>query len=933
MSRYVASISSKWEDFTDKHKMIREEIEKKICSFLKGEKPNPIAIRGPIGQGKTQLLYHIFTFVWKNGGIAFYTTLDQLLPDNEITPSNFADKIDSQINDCVKKLDSGAVDQIPFFTEEMKSFVKNLGNISGRNKIVFLIDEMERSYEKLLNKVKTDDRSPLGYWLEHTPHFPIASFAPLSHYEALYGHAEKRRWDTITLPPISANTLRQKAGEIGNFVWWVSRGRLGISYKVIDSVKRKLFAEYKDFKDLADEIGPIAEVPAIDLQIIAKFPKKAYNFVVKLFPQEQVALPGVIEGEIFDKSMFIEIVKNSLIEEGWEERIAEFFIYYFNMIVEAVSNDNNFLVPLDKYDELLSLFKLSMDLVIEHETLENEDVKKISEKLSKLDEKFPSFFFTKIYPKLKESKKLNGSILSYNNLSSLFPMPITSPAFGGIEDLNKAKEILLAKASYSYVARDEIRIKDGNVTFLYFPNEEKLKQYLNSAEIKTFLPPYKGLVCILLSGDPRTIELSEIAEWLKDDGRFKIETSSKILCDFLTYFTAWALKNNYVPIGYIDGLMSFLHKQAERLSTENKELSRKISHYESVLRTFLDSVAGYFVLDKDKYSAKVSRESVRTYSSRYKRFPDVVGISFIRSTGDLDLVRSFRGILLNSEELKKLRSGVTGLLEDASVTRTGLSQVLENIQSDFGEKLDRLLALAHLRGIQEDEFVRLSEQSEAQIILRGIFRFARSEISPTQISNIKNEINKILEKINMLKQGRQKIMEILSLNIRESKSEKNQSQIQELTQIISNISTVSSQYIRWLLSEFSAAILEDFKDQFLQPDLTKLSEWQTRVNVAERFKENKKLIENIGLEVFEWIEKSKQDMLLELEKKYTDALESLTRYEKQVNYEDVKNLEWYTYNEKVENLISQIKDLQELDSEIKKILEIVNRINTKLEVM
>jgi hypothetical protein len=471
------------------------------------------------------------------------------------------------------------------------------------------------------------------------------------------------------------------------------------------------------------------------------------------------------------------------------------------------------------------------------------------------------------------------------------------------------------------------------VTFLYFPNEEKLKQYLNSAEIKTFLPPYKGLVCILLSGDPRTIELSEIAEWLKDDGRFKIETSSKILCDFLTYFTAWALKNNYVPIGYIDGLMSFLHKQAERLSTENKELSRKISHYESVLRTFLDSVAGYFVLDKDKYSAKVSRESVRTYSSRYKRFPDVVGISFIRSTGDLDLVRSFRGILLNSEELKKLRSGVTGLLEDASVTRTGLSQVLENIQSDFGEKLDRLLALAHLRGIQEDEFVRLSEQSEAQIILRGIFRFARSEISPTQISNIKNEINKILEKINMLKQGRQKIMEILSLNIRESKSEKNQSQIQELTQIISNISTVSSQYIRWLLSEFSAAILEDFKDQFLQPDLTKLSEWQTRVNVAERFKENKKLIENIGLEVFEWIEKSKQDMLLELEKKYTDALESLTRYEKQVNYEDVKNLEWYTYNEKVENLISQIKDLQELDSEIKKILEIVNRINTKLEVM
>ncbi|MCR6691419.1 MAG: hypothetical protein MRT15_03435 [archaeon YNP-LCB-003-016] len=114
MSRYVASISSKWEDFTDKHRIIREEIEAKIKRFLVGEKQNPIAIRGPIGQGKTQLLYHVFTFVWENGGIAFYATLDQLLPDAETTASNFAEKIDSQISECVKELDSGEIDQIPF---------------------------------------------------------------------------------------------------------------------------------------------------------------------------------------------------------------------------------------------------------------------------------------------------------------------------------------------------------------------------------------------------------------------------------------------------------------------------------------------------------------------------------------------------------------------------------------------------------------------------------------------------------------------------------------------------------------------------------------------------------------------------------------------------------------------------------------------------
>ncbi|MCR6691418.1 MAG: hypothetical protein MRT15_03430 [archaeon YNP-LCB-003-016] len=187
----------------------------------------------------------------------------------------------------------------------MKIFVKNLSKHGLRHdRVVFLIDEMERSYEKLLSKVRTDDRSPFGYWLEHTPHFPIASFAPLSHYEALYGHAERRRWDSITLPPITATTLREKEGDLGNFIWWVSRGRLGISYKAADSVRRKKFVEYKDFKDLVDELGPIAEVPAMDLDVTAKL-LKACNFIVNIFPQEPTTLPFIIEGEILDKEKFL----------------------------------------------------------------------------------------------------------------------------------------------------------------------------------------------------------------------------------------------------------------------------------------------------------------------------------------------------------------------------------------------------------------------------------------------------------------------------------------------------------------------------------------------------------------------------------------------------------------------------------------------------
>jgi len=934
MSRYVASIYLKWEDFTDRHKMIREEVEEKVNRFLKGEKPNPIAIRGPIGQGKTQLLYHIFTFVWKNGGIAFYTTLDQLLPDKEITASVFANEIDFKINDCIKKLTTGEIDKIPFLTEEMKIFVKNLsGNISRQSRAVFLIDEMERSYEKLLSKVKTDDRSPLGYWLEHTLHFPIAAFAPLSHYEALYGEAERRRWDTITLPPISAHTLRQKAGDMGNFVWWISRGRLGISYKAIDSIKRKALTEYKDFKDLVDELGPIAGVPSIDLHVIAEL-SKTYNLVVNIFPhQGEISLPNVVKGDIVDKSMFLEIVKNSLIKEGWEKRIVELFMYYFKMIVEAVSKDDDFLVP-DEYDKLLSLFKLGIDLAIEHETLENEDVKKISEKFSELksEGKFAQFFYTKIYGEIQKFKKARGSILSYTMLSDIFPMPITSPLFGGIEDINKAKEIMLSKAPYNYIAKDEIDVSEGNIVFLYFPNEDKLEKYLNSAEIKDFLPPNKGLICILLSGSPESITLSGIAKWLKDVKRFKIEVPSKMLCDFLMYFTAWALENVVIE-GYINNLRDFLRKQAEELSVKDKESSRKILHYKSMLETFLNSFIGYLELKRDKYLAKSSRDLTVRHGERYSRFPDIIGVSFIKSRDALNLIYRFRKLLMDSEELKKLRSGIGGLLEDASVTRSGLSSTLENIREDFENELPHLLALAHVQEIQEDDFTRLSEQREAKTILRGIFKYARSEISPSQIEKIKEEIEEVLREIEKLMQEREKIVEIMGLNIRESKSEKNLSQIRELNRIISDMSTIDSQYLKWLLSEFSATILKDFREEYLHPDQTILSKWQMKSNIAKKFELSKNNIEKISAEVFEWIEKSKQDVISELESGYKDALKALIRYEQQVAYENVDGLEWSTFEEKVENLINHIRNLQELDSEIRKVLNIANRINTRLKVI
>jgi len=926
MLRYVASLDAQWNDFTEKHKEIREEIERKLRDYLQGGRPNPIAIRGPIGQGKTQLLYEVFKFVWKNGGIAFYATLDKLLPEKDITATEFAQKIDADIADRIEKLKVGRIEEIPFLTNEMKQWIKESNkNLRDYSKVVLLIDEMERSYEKLLNRVKTDDRSPFGYWLEHTPYFPIAAFAPLSHYEALYGEAERRRWDSISLPPITAKTLREKDKDLGNFVWWVSRGRLGISYKAMDSVRRKNLTEFKEFEDLVNELGPIAGVPAIDLDNLAKL-KESFSFVVRLFPQNKNGHHSVIEGEIINNEKFITLLRNSLREEGWPDRSIEFLTYYFKIVTDALSQNNKILIPLDRYDEILAPLKLSVDLAIEHETLEHPDVKNISERFRELERNLPQFFYTKLYKQLQELSEGKGYILSYQEIAKLFPMPITSPAFGNLDTIDKAKEIILSKALYDYVAKDEIETAKGLITFLYFPNEVKLNDYLRSREIIDFLPPNKGIVCILLDGDSSKVYIQGVASWLKDVRRFRIEVPSKMLGDFLTYFIAWSF-NEQLANGYIDNLRDTLYKQAEELWSRDKELSRKISHYRGMLETYLENLKASLTLDKEKYSAKASQDGIRRYGGRYARFPDIVGVAFVKSKNERDLVYRFRKLILDSSELKSLRSGIGGLLEDASVKRTGLSLVLDNVHKDFEKDFPLLLALAHQT--QEEDFINLSEQSEAKMVLKGIYRFARNKISPSRIKEIKSEINKVLDEIKKLKEARKNIIKDLGVTVRESKSEKNESQINELEKIIEDAENCSD-YIRWLLLEFGNVILEDFKNQYLHPDQTTLSKWERRTDIAKNYFNYKKDIDKLKDETFEWIGKTKEEVMSELNSGYEDALETLTRYQREVEWENVDILEWTPFEDKVDALVALIKRLKDIDEKLQEVLKLANLVNEQI---
>lgn len=933
MSRYVASLDTEWEFFTEQHKRIWYGIEDSIGvegvlrNFLTGNKSNPIAIRGAIGQGKTQLLYKIFKFVWENGGISFYTTLDRLLPETETTATDFAQQIDAKIKQSIESFKSKEVRQIPFLTDEMRQFVEDDCNDRDVDKVVFLIDEMERSYAKLLGKVKTDDRSPFGYWLEHTTNFPVAAFAPVSHYEALYGEAEKRRWDSISIPPVLAATLRVKNKELSNFIWWVSRGRLGISYKVSDSVKRKTFNSFKDFEDLQREIGSIAGVPAIDLDNAAKL-TTSFPFVIKLFPQNPESLPSVIEGEVVNQTEFLNLLKDALIAEGWRGRSVEFLIYYLSIITDSLSNNDEILIPFNRYDETMSLIKLGVDLAIEHETLENNDTKYISENFQKLEDTFPAFFFTRLYPQLKDLLKGKAAVLSYQEITKLFPMPITSPAFGGFENIDKAKEIILSKASYDYVAKNDVETTKGTVTFLFFPTEGKLSSYLNSYEIADFLPSNRGLVCVLLDGDPLQIDVKGTAEWLKQVKRLRIEMPNKMLASFLMYFIA-RMYNNGTVEGSINELDMVLTEEGEQLWATDRESARKVSHYETMLETFEMSLKDLLEIDREKFSARASQDSIRRYGGRYKRFSDIVGLAFTRSKDEHNLVYRFRKLLLDSSELRSMKSGIGGLLEDASFTRTGVSLALDNIRKDYDKELHILLALASQKDIQEEDYISISHQSEAKSILRGVYAFARNDVSPSELLEVKKETEDAIQQIDKLTQIRKDATHNIGITIRDAKSEKNQNQIKELKKIVED-ATSSSHYLRWLLFEFATTILIDFKDEYLHPDQSTSSKWETRCDIAKNFTLKKQDIDKFNSETYDWLGMNKDQVKDELNSGYQEALETLVRYSREVEWDNVESLEWSPFEEKVDGLIDKIERIKDIDSKLKDIMILAQSIDNRL---
>ncbi|GAI08789.1 unnamed protein product [marine sediment metagenome] len=86
------------------------------------------------------------------------------------------------------------------------------------------------------------------------------------------------------MPTLSAKALSKRNTKYGNFAWWVSKGRLGLAYKILDILQSRSLNTFTDFEEFANkDIGNIANVPSIDTNELAKY-MEIKNYIIELFP-------------------------------------------------------------------------------------------------------------------------------------------------------------------------------------------------------------------------------------------------------------------------------------------------------------------------------------------------------------------------------------------------------------------------------------------------------------------------------------------------------------------------------------------------------------------------------------------------------------------------------------------------------------------------
>lgn len=602
---YEASIETEWLALSDLHEAYLKQIDTYIEALSKGNKNVPrIAIVGPYGQGKTQLLFHIMKLTFKNGGTAIYTHADRIVrlierktgQDGAILPSELPPLLKEAILDDLKNLSKQS--SLALITDpELLAYTRHQVSIDRtKNLQVLLIDEVEQAYELLQQKIQTSDRNPIRSLLDSKDVYTVLAFAPRSIYEYKLGatlgegEAERSRFETFYLPPVISRQTKKFLGisdkGFANFLWWMSRGRARFLIKAFQQSRNYSLKQQRGFRSFAEAMGNISGVPCFDLDaLIDRSGKFVSNWkeVLCLVPSEtredrERALLFNMDGD-FDRK-----ATEFFGKLGFAGKHSLVLADYFSLLLDAVSDDAGQSVVKKK--DSLALVRATYELALEH----THDEKLITELQKRLDDLQVQLDLRYSLPDMMEEAGMAESVkpnrvlpFDFDKLLEFFPFPLSSPQLpeASKEEVNK----WLNELPDVPIAEDE----ESSSVVLFFKDFDHFNRYCEyekHAFVEKVLPERKRTAILLLQGEISSKDLPAITRWLKNQHRLEIQKlRPSLLSDFVPNALYRVKPDLKQPRPYLRKQLEILRKEFE--DKGDRATAGKILRYCSALNELL----------------------------------------------------------------------------------------------------------------------------------------------------------------------------------------------------------------------------------------------------------------------------------------------------------------------------------------------------------
>lgn len=744
---YDAAIETEWLPLSDQHAAYLKQIDTYVGELSKGNKNVPrIAVVGPYGQGKTQLLFHIMKLTFKNGGCAIYTHADRIVKlierecgqDGSILPSELPALLREAILNDLKNLNKQD-NLVLIVNPEVSAYIESHDGIDvAKNFQVLLVDEVEQAYELLQQRIKTSDRNPIRSLLDSKETYTVLAFAPRSIYEYKLGatlgegEAERSRFETFYLPPVTSHDIKRFLSILdkgfANFLWWMSRGRARFLIKAFQQSGNYILTQQRGFESFVEAMGKISGVPCFDLDAMidksGRFVSR-WTEIFNLVPaatgkDKERALLFKINGD-FDKK-----ATEFFGKLGFSGRHSWTLSSYFGFLLDAVSGDDGEAVVKKK--DSLALVRATYELALEH----THDEKLIGELQKKLDSLQAQPDLKYSLPDMMEEAGIAESgrpsrllPFDFDKLLEFFPFPLSSPQLPGAskEDVDK----WLNELPDVPLAEDE----ESSVVVLFFKDFDHFKRYCENekhAFVEKVLPERKRTAVLLLQGEISSKDLPAVPRWLRNQSRLHMERlRPSLLSDFIANALYLLKPNLKQPRPYLRKQLEILMKEFE--ANNDRATVGKILRYSGALNELVCSLPAELAgsLRSFTYERKgvaFEGEFSRQRGTEAFSYPLTLGF-FEEDTEGLRPLAQVRSLAERSgrplfEFLPETGGYRTAVRFLPTTDRKGApehSDSVEALRSQYKDKMDNLEELVKL--LSKEEVAYLIEDEVTRYLLQS----------------------------------------------------------------------------------------------------------------------------------------------------------------------------------------------------------------------